>query len=112
MSRFRRIVHGAASGYAGLIAASIYSLASVPLALHYLSTERFGLWSVMSIIGSYLSQIDLGMSGAVSRMLIDHKDDSQSGNYGSLIKTGWLVSFVQGLIILASAFCWRRLYVN
>ena len=104
MSRFRRIVHGAASGYGVLIAASIYSLASVPLALHYLSAERYGLWAVMSIIGNYLSQIDLGMSGAVSRMLIDHKDQPQSGDYGSLIKTGWLVSLIQGIIVLAAGF--------
>src|SRR6266404_2043925 len=104
MSRFRRIVHGAASGYGVLIAASIYSLASVPLALHYLSKERCGLWTVMSIIGNYLSQIDLGMSGAVSRMLVDQKDHPESGNYGSLIKTGWLVSLVQGTIILAFGY--------
>jgi len=104
MSRFRRIIHGAASGYGLLVAASIYSLASVPLALHYLSKERFGLWAVMSIIGNYLSQIDLGMSGAVSRMLVDQKDHPESGNYGSLIKTGWLVSFVQGMIILGFGF--------
>src|SRR5260370_20566574 len=104
MSRFRRIVHGVASGYGLRVAAWIYSLASVPLALHYLSKERFGLWAVMSIIGNYLSQVDLGMSGAVSRMLIDQKDHPESGNYGSLIKTGWLVSFFQGTIILAFGY--------
>ena len=104
MSRFRRVVHSVASGYVALVATAVYSLASVPLALHYLSTERFGLWSLMAGISGYLSLIDLGMSASVSRLLIDHKDDKQSGLYGSLIKTGWLVLAVQAGIILLVGF--------
>src|SRR5436190_22696386 len=105
MSRFRRVVHGAASGYAALITASVFSLAVVPLALHYLrSKERFGLWTLMSTISGHLSLIDLGMSGSVARLLIDHKDDPQRGAYGSLIKTGWLVLAVQAVIIFCCGF--------
>jgi polysaccharide biosynthesis protein len=105
MSRFRRIIHGAASGYAALIAASIFSLALVPLALHYLrSKERFGLWTLMSSISGYLSLIDLGMSGSIARLLIDHKDDPERGAYGSLIKTGWLVLTAQAMLIFCAGF--------
>jgi O-antigen/teichoic acid export membrane protein len=104
MSRFRRAVHSAASGYLALIAAGIYSLASVPVAMHYLSKERFGLWALMTTIGGYFSLIDFGMSGAVARLLIDHKDERQSGRYGSLIKTGWLVLVVQAAIIWVAGF--------
>src|SRR4029077_15534342 len=102
MSRFRRIIHGAASGYAVLVATAFYSLASVPLALHYLSKERFALWALMSSIGGYLNLIDFGMSNSVARLLIDHKDAQERGSYGSLIKTGWLVLVVQGFILLAA----------
>jgi len=102
MPRFRRILHGAASGYVLLIITSLYSLASVPLALHYLSNERFALWALMASIGGYLSLIDLGMSNSVARLLIDHKDIREGGTYGSLIKTGWLVLVVQaGIVFLA-----------
>jgi O-antigen/teichoic acid export membrane protein len=104
MSRFRRIIHGTASGYVSLITASIYSLASVPLALHYLSRERFALWALMATIWGYLSLIDFGMSGSVARLLIDHKDDRERGVYGSLIKTGWLVLAIQGLLIWSAGF--------
>ena len=104
MSRFRRVIHSVASGYAALAATAAYSLAAVPLALHYLSTERFGLWSLMAGISGYLSLIDLGMSSSVSRLLIDHKDEQQTGVYGSLIKTGLLVLTVQSAIILIIGF--------
>jgi O-antigen/teichoic acid export membrane protein len=105
MSRFRRLVHSVASGYLGLVAASVLTLASVPLALHFLSDARFGLWTLMSSISLYLSLlIDVGMSGSVARLLIDHKDDRSGAEYGSLIKTGFLVLVVQGAIAFAVGF--------
>jgi O-antigen/teichoic acid export membrane protein len=104
MSRFRRMAHNVASSYAALIAASIFSLASVPLALHYLGAEsgRFALWLLMATITGYLTLIDLGMSNSVARLLIDYKDRREDGEYGSLIKTGWLVLLVQAAIILCA----------
>jgi O-antigen/teichoic acid export membrane protein len=88
-----------AAGYAMLAAAAVYSFATVPIALHYLSKERFALWALMSTISGYLSLIDLGMSSSVARLLIDHKDQQENGGYGSLIKTGWLVLVTQGALV-------------
>jgi O-antigen/teichoic acid export membrane protein len=82
-----------------LVATALYGLASFPLALHYLSEERFGLWALMSTIGSYLVLIDLGMAGSVARLLVDHKDQRAGGTYGSLVKTGWVVLVVQGTLV-------------
>jgi O-antigen/teichoic acid export membrane protein len=101
MSRVRRVIHGVVSSYVLLAATAFYSLASVPVALHYLDAKRFGLWMVMGTLAGYLGLIDAGMTGAAARLLIDHKDDRNGGNYGSLIKTGWLVSLLQGAIIFA-----------
>src|SRR5437870_5779772 len=104
MSRFRRAFHGVASSYLALAAATVATFASIPLALHYLSKERFALWALMSSIGGYLSLIDLGMSASVARLLIDRKDERQQGTYGSLIQTGWLVLLVQGTLLFGVCF--------
>jgi O-antigen/teichoic acid export membrane protein len=104
MSRFRRVVQSVASGYIVLVAASAFTLVSVPLALHYLSNERFGLWLLMSYVSLFLGLIDFGMSGSVARLLIDHKDEPGGGEYGSLVKTGFLVLLVQGAIAFAVGF--------
>jgi O-antigen/teichoic acid export membrane protein len=78
----------------------ILSLASVPLALHYLgSAEEYGVWFAAGQAATYLVLIDAGITGAVGRFLIDHKDDKEGGDYGSLIKTGSLVLVVQGVCI-------------
>ena len=99
MSRLKRAIQGVASSYLLLAATAVYSLASVFVALHYLDQARFGLWATMGALMGYMSLIDAGMSSSAARLIIDHKDSRDGGQYGSLIKTGWLVSLVQGAII-------------
>src|SRR5437016_387660 len=99
MSRFKRFAHSLASGYLVLGVTILQTLALVPVALHYLSAAEFGLWALAMQIAGYLLLIDLGMSGSISRILIDHKDHPADGVYGSIIKTGALVLVVQGAII-------------
>ncbi len=100
MSRARRFIRNVASGYLLLFASMLYVLASVPLALKFLTKEEFGLWALMTQISGYLALIDLGTSPSVSRLLIDCKDRPDDGDYGSLIQTGGLVLTCQGFIIL------------
>jgi len=99
MSRLRRAIHGVASGYVQLAATVLYALASVPLALHYLTTERFGLWALLTTLIGYLGLLDLGMSASIGRHLFDFKDARVGGKYGSMIKTGCTVLAAQGLIV-------------
>lgn len=96
----RRFFHSVASGYALLAANTVFVLLQIPLALHYLSREQFGLWALVLQLTGYLQLVDLGMSASVARHLIDHKDDRESGVYGSLIQTAGLVLLVQGAIVL------------
>ena len=100
MSRFKNFAHSLFSGYAQMAANVLFSFASVPLGLHYLSKSEFGLWALASQLAGYVALIDLGMSGAVSRILIDYKNERTSTDYGSVILTGALVNLVQGLVIL------------
>ena len=81
----------------------VYSLLSVPIALHYLSRAEFGLWALVTQLTSYISLVDLGMSGAIARILVDHKDDREETTYGSILQTGFLVGAAQGAILLAAS---------
>ena len=101
MSRLKKFTRSLFSSYIMLAANTVYSLASVPLALHYLGKAEFGLWALVSNIGSFILLVDMGMSTSVARILIDHKDDRNNGVYGSVIKTGALVGLVQGFLIVA-----------
>ncbi len=109
MSRFRRFAHNVGSGYVALGANIIYSFASVPLALHYLSRQDFGLWALLMQLVGYLGLIDLGMNGAATRLLIDHKDNPETGDYGSMVQTTVLVSLVQALIVAGAGLAFATI---
>jgi O-antigen/teichoic acid export membrane protein len=100
MSRLKKFTHSLLSGYVALGANIFYTLASVPLALHYLGKLEFGLWALVTQIGGYIALVDLGMGASVARILIDHKDEQHNGAYGSVIKTSVLVGVAQGVLII------------
>jgi O-antigen/teichoic acid export membrane protein len=100
MSRLKNFSRNLATSYLQLGVNVIYSLASVPLILYWLPESEFGLWAVLVQLMSYLALIDLGINQAVARLLVDHKDQRDKEDYGSLIKTSTIVSLVQGLIVL------------
>jgi len=79
----------------------VQQMLTVPLALSYLQQAEFGLWALVLQMVNYIALIDLGMSTATVRTLIDYKDNRDSGEYGTVLLTGGVVSLVQGLIIIA-----------
>jgi len=95
MSRILNAARSLASGYAALGVNVLYTLGSVPLALHYLPRAEFGLWFTVAQVASYLLLIDAGMTGSVSRILMDYKDDRSDRRYGAVIQTGFLVFLMQ-----------------
>jgi len=112
MSRLKNFSRNIATSYLQLGVNAIYSLVSVPLILHWLPKAEFGLWAVLVQMLAYVSIIDLGMTSAVARLLVDHKDDRHNGNYGSLVKTAFGVSLTQGLIILVAVALGAPLLAN
>ena len=98
-SRTHNFFRGLGAGYLATAINIAYTAASVPLALHYLGKEQFGLWALAQQITGYLILLDLGVSSAVSRFIADRKDDVNGGGYGSLLLTGAIVFAIQGLII-------------
>ena len=101
-SRTRNFIRSLGVGYISIAVNIAYTAASVPLALHYLGKEQFGLWALAQQIMGYLILLDLGVSCAVSRFVADYKDDVQGGEYGSLLLTGAMVFAVQGVLIAAA----------
>lgn len=111
-TRSTRFMAGLLSGYGSVAASILYTMASIPLALHYLGKEEFGLWALALQINGYLGLLDLGMSSAVSRFLADHKDDVNGGEYGSLLLTGAIVFCVQGLAVAVAGYGISRFASN
>jgi O-antigen/teichoic acid export membrane protein len=100
VSRLRQFTQGVASSWLATFITVVYSLLSVPIALKFLSVDEFALWVLMMQVAGYFSLIELGMAGSTARILIDYKDERDTGRYGSVILTGALVFAAQGFLIL------------
>lgn len=97
MSRIARYIRSVTTGYGLLVVNTAYSLATVPLALHYLGAKTFGLWALTTQIGMFMQLADVGMTGALARILIDYKDDRFSDAYRQTFYTMWLVMAIIGI---------------
>lgn len=99
MSRSKRFFAGLLSSYAAIGVNILYTITSIPLALHYLDQDEFGLWALVTQLSGYLMLLEFGMSGSVARSLSDHKDTVEAGIYGSILRTGGWVFAIQGLLV-------------
>jgi O-antigen/teichoic acid export membrane protein len=102
--RTRRFIWGLGTGYVLTAANVAYTLFSIPLALHFLSKEQFGLWALVAQLATYMNLVDFGMQSSASRIFINYKDNPADGNYGSLVKTSFFIFGAQGLVVLAFGF--------
>lgn len=100
MNRSYSFAKGLSASWLTALITVIYGLVSVPLALHYLAVEEFGLLMLLLQVAGYFTLIEIGMGGATARLLIDHKDSPSTGSYGSLILTASLVFSIQAVLIL------------
>jgi len=100
VSRRTLYLRGLSLNYLALGASIAYSLVSIPLALHYLGTEQFGLWAVVLSVSGYLQMLELGISHGVGRILIEAKDERQHGAYCSVLLTGAVAQIAIGATIL------------
>ncbi len=112
MSRLLNLKRGLATGYGTMAANLVFTLATVPLSLQYLSKAEFALWALILQVAGYLALVDFGIGTSVQRILADYKDDRDGGKYGSVLKTGQFIFLLQGLalgsagIILGGTLAW------
>ena len=101
MRRNRRI---AASMIMSMVAKAVSvatALISVPLTLHYLGAERYGMWMVMSSLMAMLAFADLGIgNGVLNSVAAAHGRDDE-GAMRKAISSGLTALLAVMLIVLA-----------
>jgi O-antigen/teichoic acid export membrane protein len=98
--RYRRVALTAISsvGARGITVATM--LIAVPLTLHYLGTERYGLWMTISSIIAMMGFADLGMGlGLLNAIAEAHgQEDRQAAE--RYVSSGFFMLFAMALLIL------------
>ena len=101
VNRTRRFISGIASGYISILCNIAYTAASIPLVLHYLTKEEFGLWALAQQIAGYLLMLDLGVSFSLNRLIADQKERVDSPAYRNWLKNGALTFACLGTLMFA-----------
>ncbi len=102
MSRLRNYKASLLTSYGVIAAQVLCAFCSIPLALHFLPGELFGLWALILQVSLFFQFIDVGFSEAFVRILIDYKANS-GALYRSVIKTAVVVFAAQGVVVLILA---------
>jgi len=114
--RYRRAALTGLGSLAGKGLSFLTLLISVPLTLHYLGVERFGMWMTISSVMTMLTFADLGIGNALLNMVSEAngRDDPELAN--RLISTAFFIvaGIAAGLTILfALAYpfvAWSRVF--
>jgi O-antigen/teichoic acid export membrane protein len=77
--RLRNTILTGAASYIQMGSLMVTQLVAIPLALHFLDYERFGLWSFVSQSLGYLLLLDFGVSSSLGRLLAEpiHRGDER-----------------------------------
>ena len=102
--RQKKIIKTAWTGLTARIVAMIVSLLMVPLALHYLGKEQYGLWVAISSLVAMMGFMDAGAGNAVLNM-VAHESGAYKGNLKKIISTAFFslsaLAIVGGAIFAA-----------
>jgi O-antigen/teichoic acid export membrane protein len=101
--RHRQIVLGAASS--GLVRAVsvLTALVTVPLTLHYLGPERFGMWATLSSFNAFLSFTDFGIGNGVLTAVARHSGRDDEEGLRRYISTAYVALSGISLLMIALA---------
>ena len=114
--RYRRVALTALSSGGAKVISVITMLISVPLTLHYLGSERYGMWMTISSVVLMLGFTDLGLGlGLMNSVSEAHgKDDRQAAaHYVSsafFMLTGMAVLILAAFALAYPHIPWARLF--
>ncbi len=85
------------------------SLLTVPLTIHYLGSERFGLWMTISSVLAMANFADFGIGNGVLNMVAEAFGKEDTDRMRQAISSGFAVLTMVGLLLFAffaSTFLW------
>jgi O-antigen/teichoic acid export membrane protein len=95
------------ANYSGQLYGALLGLAMVPVYLHWLSAESYGLIGFFALLQSWAQLLDLGLSASISRQAARYAGGSLgSAEFRQLLRTFEMLFWLVGTV-LAAALAWR-----
>ena len=100
-SRQRRIGLTSVASFISRIAGFLTSFATIPFTLHYLGTERFGLWMTVNSVLAMLAFADLGIGNGLLNIVAKANGDSDRATMRAAISSAYVVLTLIAVVLLA-----------
>lgn len=97
----RALLTGVSALFAKVVAVST-SLVTIPMTLHYLGTERFGLWMTISSVVAILGFADFGIGNGVLNAVADAHGQENVKEIRSSVSSAFALLGVISVILLAA----------
>jgi O-antigen/teichoic acid export membrane protein len=98
-NRLRKAFWSVAAGYLSRLLTIGVTLLSVPLALHYLNRERYGLWLLVASVMAYLGVSDLGLGSGLQNRVAEARGRNDKVAVGRLLSTACAATAILGLVV-------------
>ncbi len=102
--RNRRALINGIGAVSGRVAQIVVSLITVPLTIHYLGKERFGLWITISSVLAIAAFADFGMGNGILNSVSDAYGKDDRDTIRNVVSSGLAVLVAVGGILLAFFF--------
>lgn len=100
MTRTRRAIMGVITNYASAAVMAVAGFVLVPIVLHYLGREDYGLWATIGQVLGYLALLDLGMANAVVRRTARMREHGDHEAINRMVSTALALYCLLGLVFL------------
>jgi O-antigen/teichoic acid export membrane protein len=102
--RHRRVALSATASATAKIVSVATGLISVPLTLHYLGSERYGMWMTMSSLILMFSFADLGIGHGIMNVVAESNGKEDRSAVRSAASSGlFILSIIAAVVIIAFA---------
>lgn len=102
--RYRRAILTTCASSAQRVTTVVVGLATIPITLHYLGAERFGLWMTLTSFVAFLNFADMGMGvglqNALSRCIAQEDYDSSRRYVSSVLAAMAVICALVGVVAL------------
>lgn len=82
-----------------LLLNTVINLAYVPILIHYIGIDQFGLYKLLGSFIAYFGVLDFGLSATIVRFLVKYKVNGEVENINKLLSVAGLLYTGIGVII-------------
>jgi O-antigen/teichoic acid export membrane protein len=98
------VVRSGVYNFLGFIVSACYLIVLIPVLVHFIGIEQFGLWSLMVALTGFLGLADLGMGMSFVKFIAEHATRNDYGKMNAVIQHGLIFYLVVAAVVFVTGY--------